>query len=117
MYFYILPGSFIITIEKATNTLSESTGSGCEGGKSQQELVGLDRNPGLGRGHQLWGLAAGVVKCVLWQISCVRWGFIGADACFPEADAGERVFCYSKHVKRHVMTDSLHVLVCLSLCS
>jgi hypothetical protein len=26
---------------------------------------------------------------------------------FPEADTGERMFCQSKHVKEHVMKDSL----------
>jgi hypothetical protein len=27
--------------------------------------------------------------------------------CFTEADTGERMFCYSKHVKGHVIKDSL----------
>ena len=27
--------------------------------------------------------------------------------CFAEADTGERMFCYSRHVKGHVMKDSL----------
>jgi hypothetical protein len=43
----------------------------------------------------------------LWKVNYVKYCFAGAhkqkDVCFAEADTGERVFSYSKHVKGHMM--------------
>lgn len=49
---------------------------------------------GVGIRSQLLPLGNGNLR-VLWKVSCVRWGFAGANVKehFAEADTGERQTC------------------------